>query len=99
MPKSLCRICDNENLNQAYQLKEMMFGIRDEFTYFECSVCGCLQISEFPEDISKYYPQDYYSFSESSSTPPLVFAKSLMSRFLKEEKHKDGTHKILQINF
>jgi 2-polyprenyl-3-methyl-5-hydroxy-6-metoxy-1,4-benzoquinol methylase len=39
-----------------------MFGFRDEFTYFECANCGCLQILKIPTDISKYYPSKYYSF-------------------------------------
>ena len=41
----------------------MMFGLREEFTYFECAQCGCLQIAEFPADMSGYYPDDYYSFN------------------------------------
>jgi 2-polyprenyl-3-methyl-5-hydroxy-6-metoxy-1,4-benzoquinol methylase len=40
-----------------------MFGLREEFVYFQCHKCGCLQISEQPKDISKYYSKDfYYSF-------------------------------------
>ena len=40
----------------------MMFGTRDEFDYFECASCGCLQIAEIPPNISDYYPSNYYSF-------------------------------------
>ncbi len=39
----------------------MMFGLRDEFEYLECARCGCLQIAEIPDDLSKYYPEEYYS--------------------------------------
>jgi SAM-dependent methyltransferase len=39
----------------------MMFGFRDVFSYFQCSACECLQIANVPEDISKYYPNNYYS--------------------------------------
>jgi SAM-dependent methyltransferase len=39
-----------------------MFGLRDVFTYFQCSRCGCLQIAEIPSDMSRYYPPAYYSF-------------------------------------
>jgi SAM-dependent methyltransferase len=43
----------------------MMFGMRDEFLYFQCNSCSCLQIAEFPDDISKYYSAgNYYSFVE-----------------------------------
>jgi SAM-dependent methyltransferase len=42
--------------------REMMFGFRDEFTYFECAQCGCVQIQDIPVDLGKYYPHNYYSF-------------------------------------
>ena len=38
-----------------------MFGLRDSFVYFQCAECGCLQIAEFPSDMSRYYPASYYS--------------------------------------
>lgn len=50
-----------------YQTREMMIGLRDPFTYFQCSECICLQIAEFPPEMSKYYPADYYSLRESES--------------------------------
>jgi 2-polyprenyl-3-methyl-5-hydroxy-6-metoxy-1,4-benzoquinol methylase len=62
-----CRICNNSNNNKIYVAREMMFGYRDEFEYLECDRCGCVQIVEFPTDIAKYYPDNYYSFQESSS--------------------------------
>jgi len=37
----------------------MLLGTRDEFEYFECSNCGCLQIKDIPPDMSKYYPETY----------------------------------------
>jgi 2-polyprenyl-3-methyl-5-hydroxy-6-metoxy-1,4-benzoquinol methylase len=40
----------------------MLHGMRDEFDYFECSECGCVQISEIPSDLARYYPSDYFSF-------------------------------------
>ena len=54
-----CRVCGNEKNNSLYSVKEMRMGLRTPFNYFECSECGCLQICEIPEDISKYYPSDY----------------------------------------
>jgi len=46
----------------------MMFGFRDEFLYFKCPVCGCLQIAEIPKDLSKYYPENYYSYQQPIAT-------------------------------
>ena len=56
-----CRIC-HESSSKTYIAKEMMYGTRDEFEYFECENCGCLQISEIPTNLGDYYPSNYYSF-------------------------------------
>jgi len=58
----------------------MMYGLREEFIYFQCSVCGCLQISELPKDIKKYYPADiYYSYHQQ----------------IKASKLRGSVHKLL----
>lgn len=57
-----CNICLNTKNNVPYIGREMMFGLRDEFIYFKCPVCGCLQIAEIPENLGKYYPDNYYSY-------------------------------------
>jgi 2-polyprenyl-3-methyl-5-hydroxy-6-metoxy-1,4-benzoquinol methylase len=62
-----CKICGNSDENVQYIAKEMMYGMKDEFVYFECNVCHCLQIQEFPKDMSKYYPDNYYSFGKYNS--------------------------------
>jgi SAM-dependent methyltransferase len=59
-----CRICNNSESNKEFKLKEFMFGTNEEFNYFQCGKCGCLQISEIPEDLSKYYKNAYYSYSK-----------------------------------
>ena len=41
-----------------------MVGSRDDFSYFECSKCGCLQIAEIPQNMEKYYSSNYYSFQK-----------------------------------
>lgn len=58
-----CRICGNQENNHNFVAKEMMFGTREEFVYSECSKCKSIQIEEIPSDLSKYYPNDYYSFN------------------------------------
>lgn len=59
----ICRICGNAGPNKTYLAREMLFGTKDEFEYFECSACGCLQIKEIPQDTSKYYPAEYQPFN------------------------------------
>ena len=58
-----CIICGNAENQTFYITKEMMFGLGDEFDYFQCSKCGCLQIKKVPENLAKYYPSGYYSFN------------------------------------
>jgi SAM-dependent methyltransferase len=58
-----CRICGNDQGNRAYTAREMMFGLRDSFDYFQCAECGCLQIEQMPSDMSRYYPPSYYSLA------------------------------------
>jgi SAM-dependent methyltransferase len=65
-----CGICDNSENNKMYEAQEMMFGYRDKFIYFQCSKCRCLQISKIPADMTKYYPLNYSSFSQTLPSPP-----------------------------
>ncbi len=62
-----CKICHNENNNKVHVVREMLFGYRDEFEYVECNRCGCLQIKDYPQDLAKHYPSDYYSFRSSEN--------------------------------
>lgn len=61
---TICKICGNTHDNKSYVAKEMMFGYKDKFKYFECAECGCLQINEIPNNIEKYYPSHYYSLQK-----------------------------------
>lgn len=63
MDTTNCRICGG-TLTPKYKFREMMFGMRDEFNYGECSNCGSIQILEVPADIEKYYPDYYVSFTQ-----------------------------------
>jgi len=40
-----------------------MFGLREKFTYFECSNCGVLRLANPPHNLSGHYPKGYYSFA------------------------------------
>lgn len=60
-----CRICGNTKGNCSYEVKEQMYGTGEAFTYFQCGMCGCLQIVEIPTDMTRYYEQSYYSLDFS----------------------------------
>ena len=74
-----CKICQNEQDNCPYIGEERMFGIRDKFQYFKCSNCGCLQIVSLPDNLEKYYPDNYYSYT-ADLTPKSL--KSQIAHFL-----------------
>lgn len=73
-----CRICGNDKENAEFIVREMMYGLRETFKYFECSCCGCLQIADIPSDLSKYYPSNYYSFNAAVDSASSI--KKLLKR-------------------
>src|SRR5262245_30781001 len=67
-----CEVCGHTAGNKALVAREMMFGWKDEFEYVECGACGCLQLSNVPLDLNRYYPDDYYpSIPEGTRTTGL----------------------------
>ena len=75
-----CRICGNEDEKQIFHAKDNHFGLDEEFIYFECPNCETLQIGEIPQDMSKYYPEGYYSKFVLSSNPIKTFLKRMWYR-------------------
>jgi|HigsolmetaAR201D_1030396.scaffolds.fasta_scaffold00193_11 2-polyprenyl-3-methyl-5-hydroxy-6-metoxy-1,4-benzoquinol methylase len=68
----------------------MMFGFRDNFDYFECGNCGCIQIAKIPANIEKYYPSNYYSYTAAD-----VPVKRSFIRRIHFEYHSFGKHRLL----
>lgn len=58
-----CKFCNSSNLNY-FHAQERMLGMGGDFKYSECLSCGSLQLETIPEDLSSFYPTNYYSFSE-----------------------------------
>src|ERR1700682_1463539 len=73
-----CRICGNLEGNTPYVARELHLGLGEEFEYFECARCGCLQIHEIPQDLSKYYPDNYYSYK--AAVPTVDFSSQRVGR-------------------
>lgn len=105
-----CRICENQSGNDRYTASEMMLGLRDTFQYFQCSECGCLQISEFPDDIHKYYPDEYHSFESISRANFLknylrnkrnryaIFEDSLIGKYLYRRNPEPAIRSLGNLN-
>jgi len=83
-----CRICHAPFTIENYMVAEMMFGFRDKFSYQQCSSCGCLQITELPSNIEKYYPPHYYSFTQQiPKLRRLPFFKRLFAEMRLKKKY------------
>src|SRR5262245_47713162 len=61
---SRCKICGRSDGNRIHSIREMMFGTKEPFEYIECGNCGCIQIADIPDDLSRHYPSYYCSFYE-----------------------------------
>jgi 2-polyprenyl-3-methyl-5-hydroxy-6-metoxy-1,4-benzoquinol methylase len=63
---SRCRVCDGA-VAFAFTATERMLGVGDAFDYFECELCGCLQIGRVPDDLGRYYTDEYYTGKQRRS--------------------------------
>ena len=78
-----CAICNKVEGNSLHEVREMIFGSRDPFTYTECGDCGCLWLVDVPADMAKYYPTEYYSLSSRPRLP-----QNRVTRLLRVEKDR-----------
>lgn len=56
-----CPFCARGQGTDPLDVKEMMFGWDESFTYLTCDACGTVWLKDVPEDLGRYYPRDYYS--------------------------------------
>lgn len=84
MTEFTCRVCRNEAGNRHYVAREMLFGWRSTFEYVECGRCGCVQIAEIPQDLERFYPNDYYAYKApvNQRIPRISNLKRLRNRAL-----------------
>jgi len=73
----VCRICYSQADHQVYEVREMQFGTREPFQYFECCECKCLQPVYVPADLSRYYPATYESLNQQ---PPDNFRGAIKNK-------------------
>jgi SAM-dependent methyltransferase len=80
-----CAICGAEG-GKRHEAREMMFGMREAFSYLECASCGCLQLDPRPADMKKYYPEGYYSFA--ARTAPDLLPGGRLRRWLFRKRNE-----------
>lgn len=67
--KPCCGVCGGGEVQEWLYPCEMMHGMREKFAYFQCAACGCLQLSELPANLAKYYPNGYYAYQRRQDMP------------------------------
>ncbi len=77
-----CRLCGNRENNEHYEIREMLHGTREIFPYLRCTRCHALQIEDIPEDLSRFYPADYYSYQIQSRSSLRQWLKRKVARHL-----------------
>lgn len=60
---STCPACFSDR-STSFIGTERMYGWGEQFDYFECQDCHSIWIAKIPEDLGRFYPQDYYAFQE-----------------------------------
>ena len=73
-----CRVCNFTAKQVVHVAREMMYGTRQPFDYFQCGRCGCLQIGTIPKNIGDFYRSDYYSLKQNHA----AFYKNRTKNFL-----------------
>lgn len=63
MSKYLCPVCNKKVSKTEVVTEEKMYGTKEKFIYNECENCKSLTINEIPPNLSEFYKNNYYSFT------------------------------------
>lgn len=91
-----CRVCEGALPPDTMTMHERMYSTREPFDYVMCEHCGCLQIADVPQDMSRFYPQEsYYSLRPKTglrqfSRRVVVYADSHYHRHWNFPKYAAG---------
>ena len=75
-----CEICGARGSFRRIELREMLFGTREAFTYLRCPDCGVLRIATIPTDLGPYYPAAYYEGPALAARPAVSPLAALANR-------------------
>jgi SAM-dependent methyltransferase len=83
-----CAVCGASGGHRPHRALERIFYSGRTFSYRECDSCGSLWLTDPPDDLDRYYPSGYYSFTageqphESAirSAAQRLFVRGVLSR-------------------
>lgn len=78
-----CRYCQSTD-HRTLLATERMLGLGGDFIYAACATCGSVQLSTIPQDLSPFYPSEYYSLGplQPSGSARNLLKKIRMRAFL-----------------
>lgn len=91
--RKTCEICGSP-ASDFFTVLELAYGTKEPFDFFQCHNCECLQIASIPENIAKYYPDDFYSYTKKKRKKNHFIKKlfrKLRSRYALEGKGLIGS--------
>jgi SAM-dependent methyltransferase len=91
-PTPVCLACESPAAPRRFTAREMMFGLRQAFTYRECGECGSLQIEEIPANLAEYYGGGYYSLAEPRRREGWKALRRAWARWLVRPSSRLGDH-------
>lgn len=84
-----CKVCHNVSGNVLYTVREMQFGLRENFTYQQCGFCGCMQLQNIPADMARHYANsNYYSFQYNIKIKKPTLKHRIRASYLLKNRHK-----------
>lgn len=87
-----CVICENSSDNKVMTIKERIINKGDTFRYLKCSQCGALSLIDIPDDMSKWYPNNYNPYTDETNNSSVKFD---IIKFLKFQRRKFLVEKIV----
>ena len=72
-----CGICRDKGLN-TFLVREMQIGLRETFEYGFCDRCEAITRLSKINDMTRYYPENYYAFAKGAEQPLAGFARSYL---------------------
>ena len=86
MDKYACPACNGNFFSQVIAT-ERMYGIGGEFLYLECQNCQSLHLAKIPDNLSDFYPENYYAFRPQKSD-------GFLFRLIKKLRYNISTYGI-----
>jgi 2-polyprenyl-3-methyl-5-hydroxy-6-metoxy-1,4-benzoquinol methylase len=74
-------MCGAREWRDRLVARERQFGIAGTFTYASCAACGSLQLLDPPDDLSPYYPGEYYSLGPGAAAGLVARVKADAARY------------------